>query len=180
MINSKILIEILTFALIVPFVARKTLKNDKLKLITSIFFLFFAIHNLAFVKEFTPTKTWIILLAFLTLLYCKNTRQIFGTKEFLKCCICAPFIEEFVYRKLLISKLVNELGNFWAVLIGALVFGLAHCEFEKQSIDKFGYTFAFGLVAGWLWIIDGKILISPFTCHLVCNLFGFPEFLVRA
>jgi membrane protease YdiL (CAAX protease family) len=178
MISLNLAIQLFSFTFLLPFLARKFLTNQKVKFAFSIVFLFISIQRLDFFNEFTPSKTLFILLIILYLLYYKNSRQIFGTKELLRCCIFAPFLEEFLYRKLIISKLTQQMGDLFAVLLSALVFGLAHCEFEKKSVEKFGYTFAFGLISGFLWVIDGKRLICPLVSHLICNLFGIPELLL--
>lgn len=88
--------------------------------------------------------------------------------------LVAPIMEELVFRKMLISRLL-PLGEGFAVLLSALFFGLFHGNFYQ-----FFYAFWLGLLAGFLFAKTGKVIYT-IALHMTLNFFsGFlPTLLVR-
>lgn len=76
--------------------------------------------------------------------------------------IVAPLAEEFIYRKLLLTPL-RVMGDAPAVIISALVFGLAHGNF-----DQFAYAFFTGLLYGAVAVRYGSI-IPTIILHFLNN-----------
>ena len=79
--------------------------------------------------------------------------------------IVAPIMEEIVFRKTLIPRLL-VLGEIPAILVSGLFFGLFHMNFEQ-----FFYAFFLGVIFGWIFVKTGK-LIYTVLLHLVVNLFA--------
>ncbi|MBR5538545.1 MAG: CPBP family intramembrane metalloprotease [Clostridia bacterium] len=88
--------------------------------------------------------------------------------------ILAPFFEELVFRKLIISR-TAVYGEKLAILFSAITFAFFH-----MSIQQFFYAFLMGLVLGYLYIRTSK-LIYPIILHASINLFGsvFPLILME-
>ena len=78
--------------------------------------------------------------------------------------ILAPLIEETAFRGLIQHHLSKYLNPFIAVIISSLMFGLWH-----RNASQFVYTFLFGLIAGSIFHITGKIRWSILT-HFILNL----------
>lgn len=79
--------------------------------------------------------------------------------------ICAPVLEELLFRKCIIDH-THKYGEFTAVLFSALAFGLFHGNFQQ-----FFYAFFLGIVFGTIYIKTGKIHISMII-HIVINFMG--------
>jgi len=77
--------------------------------------------------------------------------------------VFAPFIEEFVFRGVLLENLNSRWGIKWAVILTSLIFAFLHTDI----IGKF----IFGIVMGILYLKTGKLLI-PIICHILNNLFS--------
>ncbi len=75
----------------------------------------------------------------------------------------APIAEEIIYRKMLLTPL-RVLGDVPAVVVGALIFGLAHGNF-----DQFCYSFFGGIIFGLTAIRFGSIKYSV-ALHIIHNL----------
>lgn len=88
--------------------------------------------------------------------------------------LVAPIMEELVFRKMLISRLL-PLGEGFAILLSALFFGLFHGNFYQ-----FFYAFWLGLLAGFLFAKTGKVIYT-IALHMTLNFFsGFlPTLLLR-
>ena len=76
--------------------------------------------------------------------------------------VLAPVLEELFFRKLLIDRL-NRFGEFGAIVISALLFGLFH-----QNFSQFFYAFGLGLVFGYLYCKTGSYLLTV-GLHAVFN-----------
>ncbi|MBO5790251.1 MAG: CPBP family intramembrane metalloprotease [Clostridia bacterium] len=89
--------------------------------------------------------------------------------------IVAPIMEELVFRKMLIPRLL-VLGEGIAVLISALFFGLFH-----GNLYQFFYAFLVGIVFGYLFAKTGKVIYT-IALHMTLNFFsGFlPTLLLRS
>ena len=77
--------------------------------------------------------------------------------------ICAPIMEELVFRKWCIDRL-SPYGEVWAVLFSAICFSLFH-----MNLYQFFYTFALGLVSGYIYVRSRKIIYS-ILLHALLNL----------
>ncbi len=76
----------------------------------------------------------------------------------------APIFEEIIYRHLLLRSL-KPIGDTPAIIISALVFGLAHGNF-----DQFAYAFLSGIIFG-LMAVRYDTIIPGMVLHLINNFF---------
>lgn len=79
--------------------------------------------------------------------------------------VLAPILEEIFFRKLLCRHLL-PLGEGYAILLSAAIFGLAHGNFFQ-----FFYAFGLGLLFGLIYVKTGKIIYS-ILYHAAINLLG--------
>lgn len=79
--------------------------------------------------------------------------------------ICAPIMEEFIFRKLIVDRTVRY-GQGVAVLISGLMFGLFH-----GNLNQFIYAFAIGAFFAFLYVKTGKIRYT-IGIHMIVNFFG--------
>lgn len=79
--------------------------------------------------------------------------------------ICAPIMEEIIFRKLLIDRAVRY-GEGVAVFLSGLLFGLFH-----GNLSQFVYAFTLGLFFGLVYVKTGKIIYS-ILLHMVVNFIG--------
>lgn len=79
--------------------------------------------------------------------------------------ICAPFIEEYVFRKLIVDRTVKY-GQGVAVLLSGLMFGLFH-----GNLNQFVYAFALGCFLAFLYVKTGKLKIT-IALHCMINFVG--------
>lgn len=76
----------------------------------------------------------------------------------------APIFEEIIYRHLLLRSL-KPIGDTPAIILSALVFGLAHGNF-----DQFAYAFLSGIIFG-LVAVRYDTIIPGMVLHLINNFF---------
>ena len=79
--------------------------------------------------------------------------------------IIPPIVEELIFRKLLCRYLL-PLGEGYAIVLSAAIFGLAHGNFFQ-----FFYAFGLGCVFALIYIKTGKLL-HTILYHMVINLLG--------
>lgn len=79
--------------------------------------------------------------------------------------VAAPWIEEFVFRKMFIDR-ARLYGEKLAVVLSAAVFGLFH-----GNLGQLFYAFALGLVFGYVYLRTGKLRYSA-ALHMLINLLG--------
>lgn len=79
--------------------------------------------------------------------------------------IAAPVMEEFFYRKLLISRLLRY-GDKAAIITSGLIFGLMH-----GNLSQFFYAFGLGAALGYVYVRTGK-LIYTIALHMFINILG--------
>lgn len=79
--------------------------------------------------------------------------------------IIAPFVEEFIFRKLLIDRMYIY-GEYTAILLSALLFGLFHA-----NLFQFFYAFLLGLVFGYIYLRTGKLRYT-IVLHMIINFMG--------
>lgn len=80
--------------------------------------------------------------------------------------VMAPLIEELIFRGLMLSRLRKAMPDWAAVLICALMFGLAHGQILWMT-----YTFALGVVMG-LVAVKSESIIPSLVLHMVFNICG--------
>lgn len=87
--------------------------------------------------------------------------------------LIAPLMEELVFRKLLIPRLL-AVGELPAIVISGLFFGVFHMNFEQ-----FFYAFFLGVIFGWVFVKTGKVIYTVLL-HLIVNFFAgiLPSLLV--
>ena len=102
---------------------------------------------------------------------------------FLTIAVIPAFVEEFLFRGLILSNLLPY-GRVTAILASALLFGIMH-----QNAEQFLYATAAGVVIGWVYVRTNSI----WPCILLhfCNNFksvaircfftnfSFPQFLMK-
>ena len=79
--------------------------------------------------------------------------------------IVGPFIEELLFRKILIDRL-NIYGGKLAIIVSAIMFGLFH-----GNVEQIPYAMALGLILGYVYQRSGNILYS-WILHMIFNLNG--------
>ena len=79
--------------------------------------------------------------------------------------ICAPIVEEMIFRKILIDR-VRKYGELPAILISGIMFGMFHGNFTQ-----FFYAAALGLLFAWVYIRTGKV-IHTIIMHFMINFWG--------
>ncbi len=78
-------------------------------------------------------------------------------------CICAPFGEELIFRKLLIDR-TRRYGDMTAILLSGLLFGLFH-----GNLFQFFYAALVGMVMAYIYTRSGKYLWCV-AMHAAINL----------
>ncbi|WP_026477319.1 CPBP family intramembrane glutamic endopeptidase [Alkaliphilus transvaalensis] len=81
---------------------------------------------------------------------------------FLSVAIAAPFIEEIIFRGLILKELRKSMSLKWAIFIQALLFGLYHMQLV-QGIYTFFMGILLGLVCVWLKSIWPAIILHLFN-----------------
>lgn len=79
--------------------------------------------------------------------------------------ICAPIVEEFVFRKLVVDRTVRY-GQGTAVVLSGLMFGLFH-----GNLNQFIYATALGMFLAFLYVKTGKLQIT-ISIHMLINFMG--------
>lgn len=79
--------------------------------------------------------------------------------------ICAPFMEEYIFRKLIVDRTVHY-GQGVAVLMSGLMFGLFH-----GNLNQFVYAFALGVFLAFLYVRTGNLKIT-IALHMMINFMG--------
>lgn len=79
--------------------------------------------------------------------------------------ICAPIMEEYVFRKLIVDRTVRY-GQGVAVVVSGLMFGLFH-----GNLNQFIYAFVLGMFLAFLYVKTGNIKIT-IALHMLINFVG--------
>ncbi len=79
--------------------------------------------------------------------------------------ICAPLMEEYVFRKLIVERTVKY-GQGVAVLVSGLMFGFFH-----GNLNQFVYAFTLGCFLAFLYVKTGKLKIT-IAIHMAVNFMG--------
>lgn len=83
--------------------------------------------------------------------------------------IVAPIAEEILFRGIVQKELSEAVGAFWAIVLQALLFGLAH-GFLVQSI----FTAVFGLMLGVLYYKTNNLTVTVLA-HMFFNFSSVPQ-----
>lgn len=88
--------------------------------------------------------------------------------------ICAPIMEELIFRKLIIDRTVRY-GQGVAVVLSGLMFGLFH-----GNLNQFVYAASIGFFLAYLYVRTGNIKIT-ISLHMLFNFIGgfLPSMLTR-
>lgn len=79
--------------------------------------------------------------------------------------ICAPIVEEYLFRKLIVDRTVRY-GQGVAVLLSGLMFGLFH-----GNLNQFAYTFFLGMFLAFIYVRTGNLKIT-IGLHMGVNFVG--------
>lgn len=79
--------------------------------------------------------------------------------------ICAPVVEEYVFRKLIVDRAVRY-GQATAVVLSGLMFGLFH-----GNLNQFMYATAMGMLLAFLYVKTGRLQIT-IAIHMMVNFVG--------
>lgn len=79
--------------------------------------------------------------------------------------ICAPIMEEYIFRKLIVDRTARY-GQAVAVLTSGLMFGLFH-----GNLNQFVYAFVLGVFLAFLYVKTGNIKIT-IGLHMMINFMG--------
>lgn len=85
--------------------------------------------------------------------------------NFIYMVICAPIMEEYIFRKLIVDRTVRY-GQGVAVFLSGLMFGLFH-----GNLNQFAYAFAMGMFFAFIYVKTGKIQYT-IAIHAIVNFFG--------
>lgn len=79
--------------------------------------------------------------------------------------LCAPILEEYIFRKLIIDRTLR-FGQGVAILLSGLMFGLFH-----GNISQFAYATTLGLFFGFIYVKTGKLKYTV-GLHMFINFMG--------
>ncbi|MCH5270367.1 MAG: CPBP family intramembrane metalloprotease [Lachnospiraceae bacterium] len=79
--------------------------------------------------------------------------------------VCAPLYEEFIFRKLLVDRVVRY-GESIAVVLSGLVFGLFH-----GNLSQFAYASTLGMFLAFIYVKTGRLRYTIFM-HMMVNFMG--------
>ena len=107
----------------------------------------------------------------LSLLFSPNTETNYLSVSFislLSAVIVHPIGEEFLFRRLFLTRLACCLPKFGAVCVTAILFAISH---YASGYGNMLYAFCGGLILGSVYLSTGKILFSVLI-HSAVNLLG--------
>ena len=79
--------------------------------------------------------------------------------------ICAPIMEELLFRKVLISR-TAQYGEGVSIVLSGITFGLFH-----GNLNQFTYAFVLGIFFGFIYI-KTKNIVYPIILHIIINFIG--------
>ncbi len=82
--------------------------------------------------------------------------------------VCAPIIEEIIFRGQILVSVRERFGAFVAVVISAVLFALAHFSVPQQLIN----AFIVGLILGFIYVRTGSLL-AVILIHAINNAMAF-------
>ena len=87
--------------------------------------------------------------------------------------VIAPLTEELMYRGLILDFLRKKYGNWIAIIVSSILFGIVHIIPAPIAVATFG-----GLIYGWLRIHTDSLWPGIF-CHAIWNVFALSMFLLN-
>ena len=82
--------------------------------------------------------------------------------------VCAPILEEILFRGQVLGSCRERFGTFWAVIISAVLFALAHFSVPQQLVN----AFVVGLILGYIYVRTGSLL-AVIIIHAINNGLAF-------
>lgn len=79
--------------------------------------------------------------------------------------ICAPLMEEYVFRKVIVDRTARY-GQGVAIVLSGLMFGLFH-----GNLNQFAYAAFLGMFFAFLYVKTGKLRIT-IALHMIVNFLG--------
>lgn len=79
--------------------------------------------------------------------------------------ICAPIMEELLFRKALISR-TAQYGEGMSIVLSGITFGLFH-----GNLNQFAYAFVLGIFFGFIYV-KTKNIVYPIILHIIINFIG--------
>lgn len=79
--------------------------------------------------------------------------------------ICAPIMEEYIFRKLIVDRTARY-GQGVAIVVSGLMFGLFH-----GNLNQFAYAFTLGAFLAYLYVKTGNLKIT-IALHMMINFVG--------
>lgn len=79
--------------------------------------------------------------------------------------VCAPIMEEYVFRKLIVDR-TRRYGEGTAVVVSGVIFGLFH-----GNLNQFAYAVVLGMFFAFIYVKTGK-LIYTVAIHMIVNFMG--------
>ena len=141
-------------------------------------------------KSITPGQFVVALIMCYALMYCGNLvgtliTTIVGTLKgsevdnalmayatesnmivtFIYMVICAPILEEYIFRKLIVDRTLKY-GQGVAIILSGLMFGLFH-----GNLNQFAYAFLLGMFLAFLYVKTGNLKIT-IGLHMCINFMG--------
>lgn len=86
--------------------------------------------------------------------------------------VTSPIAEEFIFRGLLLNRLIKKTNKWGGILISSLLFAAVHLQAEKLIA-----TFLFGIIASLIYL-KTKNLFVPILIHILHNSLAFIQTLV--
>ncbi|MGI6011486.1 MAG: HAD hydrolase-like protein [Ruminococcus sp.] len=80
--------------------------------------------------------------------------------------VAAPVVEELLFRGLVLKRIQDYLGNVWAVVLSALIFGLYH-----GNVVQFVYAGLLGLAFGMIMCRTNSLKVV-IAAHMAANLWS--------
>ena len=84
---------------------------------------------------------------------------------FLYMVICAPILEEYIFRKLIVDRTVKY-GQGVAIVLSGLMFGLFH-----GNLNQFAYAFLLGIFLAFMYVKTGDLRVT-IGLHMCINFMG--------
>lgn len=99
-----------------------------------------------------------------------NAVMIYATESnmlvtFIYMVLCAPVLEEYVFRKLIVDRTLKY-GQGVAIVLSGLMFGLFH-----GNLNQFAYAFLLGMFLAFLYVKTGNLKIT-IGMHMCVNFMG--------
>ncbi len=105
-----------------------------------------------------------------------NAIENYGIFMILPACLFGPLVEEVVYRGLVLGFLKGEgsgkVRTVIAIIVGAVLFGLIHCDFTNFSVTEILAVIPqmlMGLMFGIAYVLSDNIFCS-IAVHMVINI----------